>query len=147
MPKPFSSDARIERIARGLIDRSLPRSEWTHAGHFAAVTWLLRHRGNEAVRHSMPQWIRDYNEVNGVANTDTGGYHETITQASIRAAHSVLAAHADDDPLHEVLNVLLSGEFGRSDWVLRYWSRARLFAPEARRGWVDPDVRPLPFQA
>ena len=33
----FSSDAEIERIGRGLIDRSLPKAEWTHAGHFAAA--------------------------------------------------------------------------------------------------------------
>ena len=34
----------IERIGRGLVDRSLPEREWTHAAHFAATLWLLRHR-------------------------------------------------------------------------------------------------------
>ena len=34
--------------------------------------------------------IRAYNEATGVANTYTEGYHETITQASLRAARSFL---------------------------------------------------------
>ena len=38
----FSSDAEVEHIGRGLLDRSLPKIEWTHAAHFAAALWLLR---------------------------------------------------------------------------------------------------------
>ncbi|GFE94913.1 hypothetical protein DmAi_29720 [Acetobacter persici] len=33
----FSDDKSIERLALRLIDRSLPKNEWTHAGHFAAA--------------------------------------------------------------------------------------------------------------
>ena len=33
----FSSDVEIEHIGRGLLDRSLPKIEWTHAAHFAAA--------------------------------------------------------------------------------------------------------------
>jgi hypothetical protein len=29
--------------------------------------------------------------------------------------------------------------------LLAYWSRPLLFSAEARRTWVDPDLRPLPF--
>jgi hypothetical protein len=84
-----STEAQIERIARGLIDRSLAKPEWTHAAHFAAALWLLRHRGDAAVRE-MPPLIRAYNEETGTANTDTTGYHETITLASLRAARAWL---------------------------------------------------------
>jgi hypothetical protein len=145
MPAKFAADTEIERIGRGLLDRSLPKLEWTHAAHFAAVLWLLRHRGAPAVTAGMPDWIRGYNEVTGVANTDTSGYHETITMASIRAARAVLATHGEAVPLHEVVNVLLVGELGRSDWLLRYWSRPRLFSTEARRRWIDPDKEQLPY--
>ena len=31
------SDTDIDRIARGVIDRTLPKAEWTHAAHFAAA--------------------------------------------------------------------------------------------------------------
>lgn len=88
--------------------------------------------------------IRAYNEVTGVPNTDTSGYHETITVASLRAARVWLAARPSV-PLHRALNELLSSEFGRSDWLLTYWSTAVLYSVTARKVWVEPDIQPLPF--
>jgi hypothetical protein len=139
----FSSDADIERIGRGLIDRTLPKIEWTHAGHFAAAFWLLRRPDTNAVR-DMPGFIRAYNEATDTPNTDTGGYHETITLASLRAASSWLAArpHAS---LHAALEELMASPIGRSDWLLTYWARPTLFSVAARRTWIEPDVKPLPF--
>ena len=139
----FSSDAEIERIGRGLIDRSLPKAEWTHAGHFAAAFWLLRRPDMNALRE-MPAFIRAYNEATGTPNTDTGGYHETITLASLRAARAWLDARADVS-LHVALDELLISPFGRSDWLLSYWTRAVLFSFAARRNWIDPNLKPLPF--
>lgn len=40
----FATDAAIEHIALGVIDRTLPKTDWTHAAHFAAAVWLLRYR-------------------------------------------------------------------------------------------------------
>ena len=139
----FHSDAEIEHIARGLIDRSLPKSSWTHAAHFAAALWLLKWRGAEAMRN-MATLIRAYNEATGVPNTDTSGYHETITLASLRAAQSWLADRPEV-ALHKVLEEMLTTPIGRSDWLLTYWSRVVLFSVAARKAWVEPDLSPLPF--
>jgi hypothetical protein len=141
--KVFSSDADIDHIGRGVLHRTLPKAEWTHAGHFAAAFWILRRPGMNAMR-DMPGLIRAYNEATGVANTDTGGYHETITLASLRAAREWLARRGDA-PLHESLNALLASDFGRSEWLLAYWSKPVLFSVAARRTWVEPDLQPLPF--
>jgi hypothetical protein len=140
----FNDDAEIEHIAHGLIDRTLPKPEWTHAAHFAAAVWLLS-RAERAAFAQLPGLIRAYNESTGVANTDDGGYHETITLASLRAARAWLAAHPGV-PLFELVNTLLAREYGSSDWLLRYWSRPLLFSVAARRTWVAPDLKPLPFE-
>jgi hypothetical protein len=137
------TDIAIERIGRGLVDRTLPKIEWTHATHFAAAFWLLRHPERDAFAE-MPGLIRAYNEVTGVRNTDSSGYHETITLASLRAARAWLAARPDLS-LAGALAELVSSPFGRSDWPLLYWSKGRLFSVAARRAWVEPDLRPLPF--
>ncbi len=137
----FSADSALERIARGLIDRSLPKAQWSHGAHFAAAFWLLRRPDRDAMRE-MPGLIRAYNTATGVPNTDTGGYHETITIASLRVASAWLAErpHA---PLHEALNEFLAAKYGRSDWLLAHWSKSVLFSIAARRAWVDPDLKPL----
>ena len=140
---PPYTDADIERIGRGVRDRTLPKPEWTHAAHFAAALWVLTRPDMDAVR-DMPGLIRAYNEATGVPNTDTDGYHETITIASLRAASAWLADRPDA-PLSAALAELLSSPYGRSDWLLAYWSKARLFSVQARRAWVEPDLQPLPF--
>ena len=141
---PFADEAGVERAGLGLIGASLPKEEWTHAAHFAAVLWLLRRDGVAAVSRDMPDLIRTYNAEVGGVNSDTEGYHETITQASIRAAANMLALNPDA-PLNEVLGDLMATSLGRSDWLLTYWNKATLFSVAARRGWVEPDIAPLPY--
>jgi len=100
---------------------------WTHAAHFAATLWLLRCRPEIELSQEMPGFIRGYNEATGGANTDTSGYHETITQASIRAARFFLS-EARPQPLFVTCNALLDSRLGQPDWLLEYWTRPRLFS-------------------
>jgi len=138
-------EAAIERVALGVIDRTLPKSEWTHAGHFAAALWLCRHRRELTTADEIRALISRYNEVTGTANTDTGGYHHTITLASMRAAADHLASHSADAPLDVVHSGLMASRYGDPGWLLAYWSRELLFSVAARRGWIGPDLAPLPF--
>ena len=140
----FPDDAAIERHGLALLDLSLPKAQWTHAGHFAAALWLLARRPDIDASRQMPGIIRAYNEATGVANTDTGGYHETITQASLRAARAFLAERPGA-PLHEVVDALMASPLGKTDWLLAHWTRETLFCVEARRAWVEPDVQALPY--
>jgi hypothetical protein len=139
---PFTSDEEVAAIGLGLVERSLPKHAWNHAAHFAAAMWLLS-RGHDAFR-DMPTLIRAYNETTGVANTDSSGYHETITIASLRAAR-VFLNEDPSRPLYLACNALLRSRLGKSDWITAHWSKERLFSAEARRTWVEPDLQPLPF--
>lgn len=137
------TDDDIERIARSVIDRTLPKAEWTHAAHFAAALWIITRHGPEA-EQLMPGLIRAYNTATNTPNTDAAGYHETITLASLRAARFMLATHPDSS-LSDVLAALMAREIGKSGWLLAYWRTETLFSVEARRAWVEPDVQTLPF--
>lgn len=144
MTMEFPTDDTVAALAARVLDCSLPRAEWTHAAHFALALWSLRHRPDLAAPESFRAVIVRLNEAHGTPNTDTSGYHHTITIASLRAAGAELSGHAAMTPLHEVLAALVAGPLGRSDWILRHWSRERLFSVDARRGWVEPDLEPLP---
>lgn len=139
-----SEDLEIDRIARGMIACTLPKPEWTHRAHFAAALWLLAHADVMAKEGGMAPLIRRYNEATGVANFESSGYHETITQASLRGAAGVLASHPGA-PLSAVLDALMDGPLGDKRWPLAFWSEARLMSAEARREWVEPDLAPLPW--
>ena len=139
----YSSDADIQRVGQGLMDRSLPKAEWTHAAHFAAALWLMR-SGYDALA-VMPGLIRAYNEAQGGVNDDANGYHETITQASLRAAAGILALNGPEVPLFAIVNALMATNLGNPNWLLEYWTRDRLMSVDARRAWLEPDLKALPF--
>lgn len=141
----LDSDDLIESLALRVLDRTLPKPEWTHSAHFALALYLFRRRPELARPDAMREIIIGLNDAHGTPNTDSEGYHHTITIASLKAARSVLASHDLDAPLAMVLKELLSSPFGRSDWIFAYWSPDLLFTPDARREWVEPDRREMPF--
>jgi hypothetical protein len=141
----YASEAEIVRVGEGLFGCTLPRAEWTHAAHFAAALWLMRYRPDLDAPRDMPGLIRAYNESVGRMNDDSGGYHETITLASLRAARGVLKAYPADVPVYRIVNALMSSILANPNWLLEYWSRDLLMSVEARRQWREPDLKPLPF--
>jgi hypothetical protein len=143
-PRFFHTDADIAHIGEGLLARTLPRSEWTHEAHLAATTYLLLKRPNVDIDKELPGIIRRYNESVGGVNSDTEGYHETITRLFLLGVRLFLSEADASEPLHELVNELLLSPMGRRDWPLRFYSPARLFSVEARRTFVKPDLAALP---
>lgn len=121
----------------------LPKARWTHAAHLSAGFWYLdKHDPAEALAVIRDR-IKQHNESVGTANTDSSGYHETITRlymlgiARHRALHATLL-------FDESLAKLLASPLAESAWPLQYYSRERLFSVEARRDWIEPDLAPAP---
>ena len=142
-PRPFHSDAEIAHLGEGLLARTLSREEWTHEAHLAATTYLLLKRPDVDLDARLPDIIRSFNESVGGVNSDTEGYHETITRVFLHGVRLFLAEADPSEPLHELVNELLLSPMGRRDWPLRFYSRERLFSVEARRAFVAPDLAAL----
>jgi hypothetical protein len=143
-PRLFHSDDEIARVAEGMLARTLPKPEWTHEAHLATTTYLLTRRPDIDVDKQLPGFIRAYNESVGGVNSDSEGYHETITRVFLHGVRLFLAEADPKEPLHELVNELLLSPMGRRDWPLRFYSPARLFSVEARRKFVPPDIAALP---
>ena len=92
----------------------------------------------------LPDIIRSYNKSVGGVNSDTEGYHETITRTFLRGVRLFLAEADPKEPLHELVNELLLSPMGRRDWPFRFYSRERLFSVAARRDFVAPDLAAFP---
>lgn len=138
-PRLFECDADIRRIGEGLLECKLPKEYWTHEAHLAACAWIIRDCPHIAPEREMRGIISRYNESVGGVNSDSEGYHETITQTFIRAVRDHLGEVGGEMSLLEAVNALLLSERGRRDWPLRFYSRERLFSVEARRGFIAPD--------
>jgi hypothetical protein len=143
-PRLFPGDSAIRRIGDGLLACSLRREEWTHEAHLAACCWLIIERPDIAAELELPDIIRRFNESVGGVNSDSEGYHETITQCFIRAVRVYLARVDPALPLAGKVNGLLASEEGKRDWPLCFYDPKTLFSREARLGWVEPDLAALP---
>jgi hypothetical protein len=91
----------------------------------------------------MPETIRTYNVATGGENTDSAGYHETLTQLYIKGVRAFAVTLPEGTGLVDAVNALLENEIGERSWPLGFYSKERLFSVAARRGWVEPDLAPL----
>lgn len=142
-PRLWPNDHAIRRVGEGFLAHTLPKSEWTHEAHISTTSWLILERPEILPERDLPGLIRRYNESVGGMNSDTEGYHETITQVYIRTLRLSLT-ESEGQGLAERVNAVLLAPEGRRDWPLRFYSRELLFSKEARLEWVEPDIAPLP---
>ena len=129
----------IARFERGEVSRA----EWTHAAHLLAGYWYVSSLGLEQAIAQLRRRIRFHNEAVGTVNTDSAGYHESLTRLF---AHGIAAklARCQGESFDDALVALLGSALAASDWPLQYYTRERLFSVEARLNWVEPDLKPLP---
>lgn len=120
----------------------LTKQQWTHQAHLTAGFWYLWQLGQAEALEVIRCNIRRHNESVGTPNTDTGGYHETITRIYLMAIDRHIRAHRDLS-FEASLQALLDSELGSSAWPLTRYSRDRLFSADARRDWVEPDLQPM----
>lgn len=118
---------------------TLPKAEWTHQAHLRVGLWHIRQFGPDEALVRLRDGIRRLNESHGTANTDTGGYHETITRLYVVVMHDFLTA-ADRSRSLDELTADFIARYPTSDLPLRYYARERLFAVQSRREWVEPDL-------
>lgn len=77
-------------------------------------------------------------EATGVVNSDSSGYHETLTRYYVTA----VASRATDE-----LDAVLSNHACDRSAPAAHWSRSLLFSTQARLGWVEPDLDALPWSS
>ena len=128
----------IAEFVRQFEECTLPKPRWTHQAHLVVGLWYLsRHSADEALP-IVRQRIRAYNEAVGTENTDTGGYHETLTRFFLNSIAAHMARHPEKS-LPDSLALLLRSPLARSSWPLQFYTRERLFSVQARREWLEPD--------
>lgn len=138
-PLDFQSQQDYAQFIGAFQSRTLPKPRWTHHAHLAAALWYLNEWPPAQALARIRNDIRAYNEAVGGANTDTAGYHETLTQLFMRG---VLAHHRSwaSEPLLDSLHALLASPLAQGEWPLRFYSKQCLFSVPARLGWVEPDL-------
>jgi hypothetical protein len=141
--RPYTAPAEVERVVAGFRDGTLPQGEWTHRAHLTVALWYATNHPPAEALDLVRAGILRLNAAHGVPTTPTRGYHETITRFYMHVVTHHLHEHDPGADWAERANRLVE-HLGARDLPLRHYSAARLKSAEARAGWVEPDLRPLP---
>jgi hypothetical protein len=123
-------------------DATVPASEFTHAAHLVVGLWHATSFDEADALPRLRAGILRLNAAHGTPNTDTRGYHETITRAYL----VLLARFARANPdlrAAPLAQALLASDLAKREALFSYYSRELLMSVAARREWVEPDLRRL----
>lgn len=119
---------------------ALRKSDWTHAAHVAVGTnYAVRHPATAFQR--MKTGVIRHNEAVGTKNSDTSGYHETLTRLWIEVLTNFVRTGGFADPWEAACAAV--EKFGENrDLHRAYYSFDIVSSVEARRIWIPPDLNP-----
>jgi len=117
-----------------------PYENWTHRAHLAvAIVYLTRLSFPDALAR-MRRNIQAYNAT----RADTKGYHETITVFFLQCISAYLAAQRRRPSFAAALAEL--AKHLDVNAPLEFYSADLLWSAEARKQWIEPDLKPLPAE-
>src|SRR6187551_188784 len=86
--------------------------------------------------------VKAYNAANGIADTPTGGYHETITHAWLQLVHTTLCQFGPAVSADAFFDA--QTQLSQERTLLLFYSRDRIMSPEAKSAFIAPDLAALP---
>jgi hypothetical protein len=139
----YKSDDQIEEVVRGFEDCTTPDSEFNHHAHLiVALSYLHLSRltikeAAERMRMGLYRFLDHHGH-------DRQKYNETITLFWIKLVHSFLDRTNTSRRMADIANEMIEA-CGNSQLIYSYYSKERLLKDEARKEWIEPDVKLLDF--
>lgn len=140
----YKHDDEIKLLMKAFEERTLPKCDWTHAAHLTVGLFYCFNNPFGIAKNLMSDGIYWLNDAHGTPNTETSGYHETLTVFWLKT----IAAFLDENKTEKSLSGLANNLIASTDDTnlpLKYYSRELLFSPEARLKYVEPDLESFPL--
>ncbi len=120
----------------------MPKARWTHGAHLLTGACYVHALGQAAAIDRMRICVKRYNESVGGKNTETSGYHETITIAWVKLLDSLLREVSGDGTPERAEFARLAVErfVGDREIFRRYYDFDVAASVEARRSWIQPTL-------
>ena len=142
-PEYLISEESLEQFLEDFENASIAFSDWTHSAHIAmACCYILKLQLCDLLP-GVRKRIKNYNLRGGGQNTDSSGYHETLTILWLW----VLKEFVDQQPAEiRRLDLVLAAvaQFGGNRLYPEYYSYEVNKSIDARRRWIEPDRKLLP---
>ena len=140
----YKTDEEVNLLIKRFEERALPKTEWTHAAHLTVGLYYCFHHPFGVAKNLMSDGIYWLNDAHGTPNTETSGYHETLTVFWLRTVAEFLENRWREEGLARLANDLVAS-CNDTKLPLKFYSRERLFSVEARLNYVEPNLEALPL--
>jgi hypothetical protein len=137
-----TTEAEIDDFLGAFESGTLPKERWTHAAHLLAGACYVHRLGQATAIKHMRHCVRRYNEAVGGKNTETSGYHETITVFWIKVLDT-LHLHAKPIARAEFAALAVERYTAQRDLFRSFYDFDVVSSAEARATWVPPTRRPI----
>jgi hypothetical protein len=125
--------------------RVLPKAKWTHAAHLVVGAWYCRRFDLETAIEKLRINISAHNESVGPVNSETSGYHETITVFWARTIDAFIKSRPKSRSFEELADSVVDAFGDKAGFFREYYSFDILASLEARKVWIEPDLKVPPF--
>ena len=134
---------QAEQLVQKFESGTLPKAEWTHEAHLIVGLKMVLIYGQKAFPEMKKRIIR-FNESVGTINSESSGYHETLTVFWLWAIKKFCDEKGittfDVDAIDELL---FYEPLAQRKLVETYYSEAILLLPEARKRFIRSDEQPM----
>ena len=137
----YRDDKDVEEVVLRFESCEFPPDDFNHRPHLTVALCYLRSSSDAEALERLRQSLARYIKAHGITPTL---YHETITVFWLRRVRAFIERAGAGRTLAELANELLN-ECSDSRLVFSYYSKGLIDSERARRGWVEPDLRPLDF--
>jgi len=137
MSIPYQSQSEIEAVIRGFESCTTPKDDFPHQSHLTVAVSYLHDSGLEQATERMRKALLRFLEHHGVGQEK---YNETLTIFWLRLIDNKINELGADLSLLELTNLLISA-LANSGIVFEYYSPERLNSPEAKRSWIEPELK------
>ena len=124
---------------------TLPKEKWTHEAHLIMAIWYCKTYDLPKALDLLRYHIKTYNISVGTPNSDTQGYHETLTRFWLLIAAN-FAKLNETKTFDETAEAFVSSEWASRNMAFNYYTKETLFSLKARKSWVGPDLEKLPIE-
>lgn len=138
MAKHYSNESEIEAVVRGFETCTTGKDEFPHRDHLALAVWYLNSSSETEAAASMRASLYRFLDRHDCRKN----YHETLTLFWIKIVHEALETLGAELSLLEKTNAIIE-RLGDSRLVFEFYSKALVESEEARRNWIEPDLKDL----
>jgi N-formylglutamate deformylase len=122
---------------------TLPKEKWTHEAHLIVAVWYCKNYELPKALNLLRYHIKTFNISVGTPNSDTQGYHETLTRFWLLIA-AMFANTNPEKSFEETSETFVASAWASRSLALNYYSHEVLFSLKARKEWVESDSQKLP---